>query len=121
RSTVLHAMAALSNDTLGITSQSIILPVVPMYHANAWGVPYAAAAAGSKLVLAGPNFDPATLARTIRDEHVTLALAVPTIWHSMLQHLGATGEALGAMERVVIGGSAVPPSLIDAFWRRFGV
>jgi len=121
RSSVLHAIAAMSPDSLGITGNQTVLPVVPMYHANAWSVPYAAAAAGSKIVLAGPHFDAPTLARLIRDEGVTLTLAVPTIWSAMLQHLEVSGETLGALERVVIGGSACPRSMIEAFQDRHNV
>jgi fatty-acyl-CoA synthase len=121
RSSVIHALAAMSVDSLGITGNQSVLPVVPMYHANAWSVPYAAAAAGSKLVMAGPNFDAPTLAGLIRDEGITLTLAVPTVWGSMLQHLATSGEKLGRLERVVIGGSAVPRSMIETFQEHHGV
>ncbi|WP_235976508.1 long-chain fatty acid--CoA ligase [Sandaracinobacteroides hominis] len=121
RANVLHAMAANMGDVLDIRSQSVVLPVVPMYHANAWGVPYAAAAAGAKLVLCGPNFDPPTIANMIRKENVTLTLAVPTVWLGMLQHLEATSGDLGALKRVVIGGSAAPRAMIEAFEEKYGV
>jgi fatty-acyl-CoA synthase len=121
RSNVLHTLAAIAGDTLDIRSRTVVLPVVPMYHANAWGVPYAAAATGAKLVMAGPNFDPPTIADLIRREGVTLTLAVPTIWLGMLSHLDATGGDLKPLQRVVIGGSAAPRSMIEAFEERFGV
>lgn len=121
RSNVLHAMAGVSADVLALQSRSCVLPVVPMYHANAWGVPYAAAIAGSKLVLAGPHFDAATLAGLIRREQVTLTLAVPTIWLGMLQYLDSSGSDLKPLEKVVIGGSAAPRSMIEAFEERYGV
>jgi fatty-acyl-CoA synthase len=121
RSNVLHAFGAAMGDTLDIRSGSSVLPVAPMYHANAWAVPYTTAAVGAKLVLNGPNFDAPTLARLIRDEGVTLTLAVPTIWLGMLQHLEATGEHLGPLKRVVIGGSAAPRFMIEAFEERHGI
>ncbi len=121
RANVLHAYGACMGDVLDIRSRTVVLPVVPMYHANAWGVPYAAAAAGAKLVLCGPHFDPPTIARMIRQEAVTMTLAVPTIWLGMLQHLDATGTDLKPLERVVIGGSAAPRSMIETFEERYGV
>jgi fatty-acyl-CoA synthase len=121
RANVLHAYAANMGDVLDIRSQTVILPVVPMYHANAWGVPYAAAAAGAKLVMCGPNFDAPTIANMIRKEGVTLTLAVPTVWLGMLQHLEATGSDLKPLARVVIGGSAAPRTMIEAFEEKYGV
>jgi len=121
RSTVLHAMAAVAPDALHLSASSCALPVVPMYHANAWGLPYAAALAGAKLVLAGGHFDPPTLRRLIVEERVTMTAAVPTIWTAMLHHLDKVGENLGALERVVIGGSAAPRSMIETFQKRFGI
>ena len=115
RSNVLHAMAAAMTDTYAMSQRSVVLPVAPMFHANAWGIPYTAALAGAKLVLNGPNFDAPTLSRLIRDEGVTFSLAVPTVWLSVLQHLERSGEGLGRLERVAIGGSAVPRSMIEAF------
>lgn len=121
RANVLHAYAANMGDVLDIRSQTVILPVVPMYHANAWGVPYAAAAAGAKLVMCGPHFDAPTIANMIRKEGVTLTLAVPTVWLGMLQHLEATGTDLKPLARVVIGGSAAPRTMIEAFEEKYGV
>ena len=121
RANVLHAYAACMGDLLDIRSTTVVLPVVPMYHANSWGVPYAAAAVGAKLVMAGPNFDPPTIARLIRQESVTLTLAVPTIWLGMLQHLEASGGDLGPLKRVVIGGAAAPRFMIEAFEEAYGV
>ena len=121
RSNVLHAFAAAQGDVLGLTSRSVILPVVPMYHANAWGVPYAAAMAGAKVVLAGPHFDAPTLHALIVREGVTVTAAVPTVWLGMLQHLEASGAGLGALQRVMIGGAAAPRSMIEAFERDYGV
>ncbi|QMW24155.1 long-chain-fatty-acid--CoA ligase [Sandaracinobacteroides saxicola] len=121
RSTVLHAMAACATDTFGIGAMTVVLPVAPMYHVNAWSMPYTAAMAGAKLVLGGPNFDAPTLQKLIIDEGVDLALAVPTIWLGMLQHLERHGGGLGRLNRTAIGGSAVPRSMIEAFDRLHGV
>ncbi len=121
RSNVLHAMAACMTDTFGISACSVVLPIAPMYHANAWSLPYTTAMAGSKLVMGGPNFDAPTLQKLIIDEGVDLALAVPTIWLSMLQHLEKSGGNLGRLDRTGIGGSAVPRSMIEAFDKLHGV
>ena len=121
RSNVLHTFAACQIDALGMSSRTVVLPVVPMYHANAWGIPYAAAATGAKIVMGGPNFDAETLHRLIVDEEVTLTAAVPTVWLGMLQHLRDTGKTLGRLDRVVIGGSAAPRAMIEAFERDYGV
>ncbi len=121
RSNVLHAMAASMTDTFGISARTSVLPIAPMYHANAWSIPYTAALAGAKLVMGGPHFDAPTLQKLIIEEDVDLALAVPTIWLGMLQHLEANGGGLGRLERTAIGGSAVPRSMIEAFDRLQGV
>lgn len=115
RSNVLHAMAACMTDTFAVGARSVVLPIAPMYHANAWSIPYTTAACGAKLVMGGPNFDAPTLQKLIIDEGVDLALAVPTVWLSMLQHLEKTGGNLGKLTRTGIGGSAVPRSMIEAF------
>jgi fatty-acyl-CoA synthase len=121
RSNVLHAMAACMTDTFAVGARSVVLPIAPMYHANAWSIPYTTAACGAKLVMGGPNFDAPTLQQLIIDEEVDLALAVPTVWLSMLQHLEKTGGDLGKLDRTGIGGSAVPRSMIEAFDRLHGV
>ena len=121
RSNLLHSYGGGGADALGLQSQSVVLPVVPMYHANAWGIPYTAAAVGAKLVLTGPRFDPSTIADYIRREKVTLTLAVPTVWLGMLQHLEASGQDLKPLARVVIGGAAAPRAMIEAFEMRHGV
>ncbi len=115
RSNVLHAMAASMTDTYAMSQRTAVLPIAPMFHANAWGIPYTAALVGAKLVLNGPHFDAPTLTRLIVDEGVTFSLAVPTVWLSVLQHLDRSGGDLGGLERVAIGGSAVPRSMIEAF------
>ena len=121
RSNVLHTLGAGVTDVFGIGSGSCILPVVPMYHANAWGLPYIAAAAGAKLVMPGPNMDAATTLRLIRQEGVTMTAGVPTIWLGVLAQLEADGGDLGKLQRVVIGGSAAPRSMIDTLQRTHGV
>ena len=121
RSNVLHAYAACMADTFALSSQSVVLPIVPMYHANAWSIPYAAAAAGCKLVLAGPCTDAPTLQKLIIDEGVTFALGVPTVWQGLLHRLEAHGGGLGKLANVAIGGSAVPRSMIDSFERIHGI
>ncbi len=121
RSNVLHSWGACQIDALGMSSRTTVLPVVPMFHANAWGVPYAAAAAGAKIVMGGPNNDAETLHRLIIEEGVTLTAAVPTVWLGMLQYLESTGKGLGQLDRVVIGGSAAPRSMIEKFERDYGV
>ena len=121
RSNVLHAMAACMTDTFAVGARSVVLPIAPMYHANAWSIPYTTAACGAKLVMGGPNFDAPTLQKLIIEEEVDLALAVPTVWLSMLQHLEKTGGNLGKLDRTGIGGSAVPRSMIEAFDKLHGV
>ncbi len=121
RSNVLHAMAACMTDTFGVGARSVVMPIAPMYHANAWSIPYTTAACGAKLVMAGPHFDAPTLQRMIVKEKVDLALAVPTIWLGMLQHLEKTGGNLGHLTRTGIGGSAVPRAMIEAYDKLYNV
>ena len=121
RSTVLHAWAAVTPDMLNISAADAIMPAVPMFHVNAWGVPYMAPAAGCKLVLPGPNLDGESLAKLIDSEGVTLALGVPTIWMGLLQALEKLGSKADSLKRTVIGGSACPPSMIRAFREKYGV
>lgn len=122
RSTVLHAMAANMADVMGTRSTDCVLPVVPMFHVNAWGTPYFAPMAGAKLVLPGRRAgDPATLCDLIDGEQVTLSLGVPTVWLALLQYLEQTGRRLPGLARVVVGGSACPEAIIDAFRDRHGI
>jgi fatty-acyl-CoA synthase len=119
RSTVLHTLIANQADSIGLREVDTVMPVVPMFHANAWGLPYAAALAGSRQVLPGPRMAPADLAALIAAERVTFSGAVPTIWQGMLQ-LDPPPD-LSSLDRVICGGSAVPEALIRAFDARFGV
>ncbi|MGZ4173826.1 MAG: AMP-binding protein, partial [Solirubrobacteraceae bacterium] len=119
RSTALHALMTNQADSVGLRERDTVMPVVPMFHANAWGLPYAAAIAGSKLVLPGPRTAPDALARLIAAEQVTIAAAVPTIWLGISQLDPAPD--LSSLDRLVGGGSAVPESLMRVFDERFGV
>ncbi len=119
RSTVLHTLMTNQADGPGLRERDTVLPIVPMFHANAWGMPYAAAMAGSKLVLPGPKMDPASLAELIAQERVTFAGAVPTIWQGIGQ-LDPPPD-LSSVERLICGGSAVPESLMRLYDERFGV
>lgn len=115
RSTVVHALASIAGDALGISSSSVVLPVVPMFHVNAWGVPYAAAATGAKLVLPGAGMDGASIFELIDNEKAQLLLGVPTVWLALLQFCEQENKKLQSVEKVVIGGSAAPMSMIRAF------
>lgn len=121
RSNVLHTLTTLSADTININSKSTILPVVPMFHANAWGIPYSASACGAKMVLNGPVHDAPTLYRLIKDEGVTTTAAVPTIWMQMLQYLNDNDLEISPMREVTIGGAACPRSMIEQFQEKYGV
>ena len=115
RSTLLHSMSEISREALGITSLSCVLPVVPMFHVNAWGVPYAAAMTGAKLVFPGPGMDGASLWQLIEAEQPDLLLGVPTVWLMLLNHMDEIGKTLDSVTNVVVGGSAAPLSMIKKF------
>ncbi|GHA45279.1 long-chain-fatty-acid--CoA ligase [Amylibacter ulvae] len=121
RSTVLHSLGGNQPDGLAISARDTVLPVVPMFHVNAWGVPYIAAAVGCKLVLPGPGMDGDSLVRLIDGENVSLALGVPTIWMGLLAALEASGSEAKSLKRTVVGGSALPPSMIPIFRDKYGV
>src|SRR5690606_6589157 len=108
RSNVIHSMAANMGDALGMKCADAILPVVPMFHANAWGIAFAAPAVGAKLVMAAAPMDGQSIYALRDHEGVTVTAAVPTVWLMLLQHLEKTGAELPKLERVVIGGSAAP-------------
>ncbi len=115
RSTLLHAMSEISREALGISGLSCVLPVVPMFHVNAWGVPYAGAMTGSKLVFPGPGMDGASLWQLIEAEQPDLLLGVPTVWLMLLNHMDEIGKTLDSVKNVVVGGSAAPLSMIKKF------
>lgn len=118
RSTVLHTLNACSVDGHGVSGGDCILPAVPMFHGNAWGVPYSAAASGAKLVLPGSQLDGASLCQLFEQEQVTLSLGVPTVWSSLLDHADSVGVTLKALRRVIVGGSAVPQAMVERFRER---
>jgi acyl-CoA synthetase (AMP-forming)/AMP-acid ligase II len=120
RTTVIHSFGISMKDALGVSAHDVILPVVPMFHVNAWGIPYAAAMNGSKLILPGPGLDPVSLLELIESDQVTSLLGVPTVWLALLAHLRAQGKRLTTVEKVVIGGSACPPPMIEAWEREHG-
>ena len=120
RSTVLHSFGVCMTDTTGISARRAVLPVVPMFHANAWGLAYAAPMCGAKLVMPGPRLDGASLAELIADEDADLLAGVPTVWLMLLQYLEQTGTKLPDDSIVLIGGSAAPRSMIEAFQAKQG-
>jgi fatty-acyl-CoA synthase len=122
RSTVLHTMACGLPDAMGASNQDSILAVVPLFHANAWGLPYTAPMVGAKLVFPGPKMgDAATLVALMQNEGVTYAAGVPTVWTALLAELARTGTKLKTLKRTLVGGSAVPLSMIRDFDRTQGV
>ncbi len=120
RSTVLHALVACTTDGIGIGERDVVLPVVPMFHAAAWGLPFAAVATGAKIVMPGPHLDPPSLLELMASEGVTVAAGVPTIWLGILALLdeSPTRWDLSRVRNMVIGGSAAPASMIEGFSRR---
>jgi fatty-acyl-CoA synthase len=121
RSNYLHTLRALQADAMALTVRDALLVAVPMFHANGWGLPFAAPAVGAKLVLPGRQTDGASLSRLMRDEGVTLAAGVPTVWLGVLEHLDATGGELPELRRVLIGGSSCQDKLIQRMEERLGV
>ena len=121
RSTMLHAFAGALPDSLCMSARDSILPVVPMFHVNAWGLPYSAAMTGAKLVFPGPAMDGKSIFELIESEKVTFAAGVPTVWQMMLGHMQAGGLKFSTLKRTVIGGSACPPAMITAFNDVYGV
>ncbi len=120
-SNVLHAYAATSKDAMDVGSADRVLVVVPMFHANAWGLAFGLPMVGAQMVMPGPHMDGASIATQLNDERCTFAAAVPTIWSMLLGHLKSTGAQLEHLKEVVIGGSAAPRSMIETFDRDYGV
>ena len=121
RTNFLHTLITLQTDVMGISGTDVVLPVVPMFHANAWGLAFSCPAVGCKMVMPGLKLDGASVHELIETEGVTFSAAVPTVWQMLLQHLRSTGGKLATLKRVVIGGSAVPESLVRAFRDEFDV
>jgi fatty-acyl-CoA synthase len=119
RSTYLHTLAVLQADSIGIQERDAVLPVVPMFHANAWGLAHAGVASGAKLVLPGPRMTPPALAELIEAEHVTVAAGVPTIWMGVLPEL--EGRDISSLRAIPCGGSAVPKALSEAYRAQTGL
>ena len=123
RSMCLHTLGTLISDAMGITERDSVLAVVPMFHANAWGMPFTAALTGAKQVMPGPHLDPASLVELFERERVTMSAGVPTIWLGILQYLDAnpTRHDLTPLRLMLVGGAAVPEALIRAFQHRHGL
>jgi fatty-acyl-CoA synthase len=119
RSSVLHCMSSMFADTLAVSESDVILPVVPMFHANAWGLAQAGVLAGSTFVMPGPDLSPKAVAGLMESEKVTFAAGVPTIWMGVLDELD--GRDLSSLNRILCGGSAVPKSLSEAYREKIGV
>ena len=117
RSTMLHTLTESSPDIFNLSKRAVVLPIVPMFHANAWGVPWAAPMVGCKLVLSA-DYRPDMMCKLFREEEITHSAGVPTIWLTMIEHIERTGEELGALKNVTIGGSAAPRAMIRWFLER---
>jgi acyl-CoA synthetase (AMP-forming)/AMP-acid ligase II len=121
RSSTLHAFAAALPDSINISAKDAILPVVPMFHVNAWGIPYAAPLTGAKLVFPGPSMDGKSIYELMESEKVTISAGVPTVWQMLLGYTKPLGLKFSTMRRTVIGGSACPPAMIEAFNNDYNV
>jgi 3-(methylthio)propionyl---CoA ligase len=121
RSTILHAYAAALPDVMCLSARDSVLPVVPMFHVNAWGIPYSAALVGAKLVFPGPALDGKSVYELIEAEKVNYAAGVPTVWQMLLTHMKPDNLRFSTLKRTVIGGSACPPAMIHAFRDEYGV
>ena len=121
RSTIIHTYAAAMPDALNCSASDVILPVVPMFHVNAWGLPYVACMVGAKFVLPGPGLDGKSLHELFESEGVTLSAGVPTVWQGLLGYVSSNNLKFSTMKRTVIGGSACPPAMIKTFDASYGV
>ena len=122
RSTVVHSMMQISPDAMCLSRRDVVLPIVPMFHANAWGVPYAAVMVGAKMVFPGPRLsDGATITDLINDERINYAAAVPTIWQLLLQYLKQSGRRIDPLKYVLVGGAACPLTVMEQFETDYGV
>ena len=121
RSTMLHAYATMMPDAMGLSSRDVVLPIVPMFHVNAWGTPYSCPMAGAKLVFPGGKMgDGATLAALINEEGVTMSAGVPTVWLGLIAYLKSSGMRVDTLDRVIVGGAACPLSIMEDF-DKYGV
>jgi fatty-acyl-CoA synthase len=121
RTTMLHAYASVLPDAIGMSSRDVVLPVVPMFHVNAWGIPYSAPLVGAKLVFPGPALDGASIYELFEQEKVTFSAGVPTVWLGLLAHVKEKKARFSTLQRTVIGGSACPPAMIRTFQEEYGV
>ena len=121
RSTIVHTYAAGLPDALNLSARDVVLPVVPMFHANAWSLPYGCTMVGTKMVFPGPHLDGKSVYELIESERVTMSAGVPTVWLMLLQHLGMNKLRFSTLKRTVIGGSACPPTMIRSFQEDYGV
>ena len=121
RSTVLHSYAVCTPDGLGLSNAETILPVVPMFHVNAWGIPYAAAMCGAKMVMPGPAMDGESIYELMENEKVTISAGVPTIWMMLLAYMKENNKKFSSMQRTVIGGAAAPRAMIETFEKEYDV
>jgi 3-(methylthio)propionyl---CoA ligase len=121
RSTVIHSMMMCSGPVLALTPDDAILPVVPMFHANAWGLVYAAPICGTTLVFPGPKLDGASIYELLDQEKVTLSAGVPTVWLALLDYCAQNKLKMSSVKRSLIGGSAVPYAMIERFWKEHGI
>ena len=121
RSNVLHAMAALQADVLALSNADTVLPIVPMFHANAWSLAFSVPMTGAKMVMPGQKLDGESVYNLLEGEQITMSAAVPTVWLMLLQHMEANNLKLSTLKRVAIGGSACPPVMIQKFEQVYGV
>jgi len=121
RSTMIHAYAAALPDTLNLSAREVVLPVVPMFHVNAWSLPYSCTMTGAKMVFPGPHLDGKSLHELFETEGVTMSAGVPTVWLGLLNYMKEKGLRFSTLKNVVIGGSACPPAMIRAFQDEYGV
>ena len=121
RSMMLHTFATPLPDMMNLSGRDVILPIVPMFHVNAWSIPYVAAMIGAKLVFPGAALDGASVCELFENEKVTFSAGVPTVWLGVLQHLQKTGKKPATLKRLICGGSAVPPALMKSFDQDFGI
>ena len=118
---MIHAYAAALPDTLNLSARDVVLPVVPMFHVNAWGLPYSCAMTGAKMVFPGPHLDGKSLHELFESEGVTMSAGVPTVWLGLLNYMKEKKLRFSTLKSVVIGGSACPPAMIRTFQDEYGV
>jgi 3-(methylthio)propionyl---CoA ligase len=121
RSTLLHTFGAALPDTLNISSKEVVLPVVPMFHVNAWGIPYAGAMVGAKLVFPGAALDGKSVYELIEAEKVTVSAGVPTVWQGLLTYMDQNALRFSTMRRTIVGGAALPPAMLRTFEEKYGI